>query len=88
VVPLPWHRDRVRKRRYKQAGLISKPLAERLVGLLRQVLWLWKSVRGAFATRTGSQVDNKRVLLVDDVRTSGAPLDECVRSREPSRYQD
>jgi predicted amidophosphoribosyltransferase len=35
----------------------------------------WGSVRGAFATRPGSQVDNLRVLLVDDVLTAGATLE-------------
>ncbi len=47
----------------------------------KQILSLaerWESVRGAFATRPGSQVDNKRVLLVDEVMTTGATLDACV----------
>jgi ComF family protein len=96
VVPVPLHRDRERQRAYNQAGLISKPLARKLglphksVLLMRlrprpdkQVLSLeerWASVRGAFATRPGSQVDNKRVLLVDDVMTTGATLDACARA--------
>ncbi len=96
VVPVPLHRDRERQRGYNQAALISKPLARRLglphkaVLLMRtrprpgkQVLSLeerWESVRGAFATRPGSQVDNKRVLLVDDVMTTGATLDACARA--------
>ncbi len=95
VVPVPLHRDRERERGYNQAALISKPLAKMLrlphkaVLLMRtrarpekRILSLeerWESVRGAFATRPGSQVDRLRVLLVDDVMTTGATLDACAR---------
>ena len=96
VVPVPLHRQRERERGYNQAALLSKPLAKRLglphkaVLLMRtrarpekQILTLeerWESVRGAFATRPGSQVDNLRVLLLDDVLTTGATLDACARA--------
>ena len=39
-----------------------------------------KAVRGSFATPPGSQVDKRRVLLVDDVMTTGATLDACAKA--------
>jgi predicted amidophosphoribosyltransferase len=40
----------------------------------------WRSVRGAYTIRQGVRVDNLRVLLLDDVLTTGATLDACSRA--------
>jgi ComF family protein len=96
VVPVPLHRQRERERGYNQATLIAKPLAKRLGLRCKSVLLTrvrprpdkhiltsrerWESVRGAFATRPGSHVDNLRVLLVDDVMTTGATLHSCAKT--------
>jgi ComF family protein len=96
VVPVPLHRQRERERGYNQAALIAKPLAKRLGLPCKSVLLTrirprpnkhiltekkrWESVRGAFATRPGSHVDNLRVLLVDDVMTTGATLHSCAKT--------
>lgn len=96
VVPVPLHKDRLRARGYNQAELIARPLARLLKRPCRPVLLVrtrprpdklhltleerWESVRGAFATRPGSRVDNLRVLLIDDVMTTGATLDACARA--------
>lgn len=96
VVPVALHRQRESERGYNQADLIARPLARKLGLPYRAVLLTrtkprpdkhilslserWESVRGAFATRPGSQVDNLRVLLVDDVLTTGATLDACAKA--------
>jgi competence protein ComFC len=89
------HRQRQGERGYNQADLIARPLARRLGLPYRSVLLMrtkprpdrhilslserQESVRCAFATRPGSQIDNLRVLLVDDVMTTGATLDACAK---------
>ena len=96
VVPVPLHPSRQRERGYNQAELIARPLAKRLgikmaTYLLvrtrprppKSILTLkerWESVRGAYETRTGAKVDKLRILLVDDVFTTGATLDACAKA--------
>jgi ComF family protein len=96
VVPVPLHAARFRERGYNQAELIARPLARLLGLPFKSYLLMrtkprpdklkltirerWRTVRGAYATREGTQVDNLRVLLVDDVFTTGATLDACSRA--------
>jgi competence protein ComFC len=96
VIPVPLHHDRRRERGYNQAELIARPLAKLLkmkieanalvrtrprpMRLVLSRTEHWKSVRGAYATGTGLNVDSMRILLVDDVLTTGATLDSCSRA--------
>jgi ComF family protein len=96
VVPVPTHAVRLRERGYNHAELIAKPLARSLGLACRSYLLVrsrprpdklrltlrerWRSVRGAYTIRQGLRVDNLRVLLVDDVLTTGATLDACSRA--------
>ena len=96
VVPVPLHRNRERERGYNQVELFARPLAKRLELPFRPVLLMrtrprpekhllhheerWEAVRGAFAMKREGRVDNLRVLLLDDVMTTGATLDACARA--------
>jgi ComF family protein len=96
VVPVPLHAARFRERGYNQAELIARPLARLLRLPFRSYLLVrtkprpdklkltirerWRTVRGAYSTRARARVDKLRVLLVDDVFTTGATLDACSRA--------
>ena len=96
VVPVPLHALRLRERGFNQAELIARPLAKRLGLPLRSYLLVrtkprpeklkltrqerWRTVRGAYAMRSEAKIDKLRVLLVDDVFTTGATLDACARA--------
>jgi ComF family protein len=96
VVPVPLHRGRQKERGFNQVDLFGRPLARKLGLPYRPVLLKrerarpekhllhfeerWEAVRGAFVIREGGRVDNLRILLLDDVMTSGATLDACSRA--------
>ena len=95
VMPVPLHRKRLKQRGFNQALLLAQVIAERsglpLVydSLLRirdtrpQVdlsgADRTKNVRGAFSVALPATVQDKRILLVDDVLTTGATMNECAR---------
>lgn len=39
----------------------------------------WSNVMGSFDVNTGLDIKNKNILLIDDVFTTGASLNECAR---------
>ncbi len=95
VVAVPLHPIRLAERGYNQAALLASPLARDLgasfaplalrrtrdtaqQATLARALRL-TNVEGVFAVRDRRAIDGRRVLLVDDVRTTGATLRECER---------
>jgi ComF family protein len=95
VVPVPLHWTRLFTRRYNQAALLAHEVARGgrpPVGadwLLRRrrtpsqgkrnALGRRRNVAGAFALRRGCEVAGKRILLIDDVFTTGATVEACAR---------
>jgi ComF family protein len=95
VIPVPLHRSRLRWRGFNQAALLGAALARRLdcpldVATLvrlratasqttRDRAQRIRNVRNAFGVRRPVRVAGRRVLLVDDVMTTGATADECAR---------
>lgn len=95
VIPVPLHRKRLRQRGFNQALLLASGFAgsyglplsyDNLVRIRFTAPQVElsgaeriRNVAGAFALARPGDILDRRVLLVDDVFTTGATLNECSR---------
>jgi len=96
IVPVPLHPKRLRERGYNQTALLARDLGKLtglpVAGnsLIRRqhtlpqaktvsVTERRKNVAGIFHC-ADVKINNKQVLLIDDVSTSGATMDACARA--------
>jgi len=93
IIPIPLHKSRRRRRGYNQSakfaeGLSStmnipwdESIAERKIKTTTQTRKTkterWENVRNVFYIKHPERIINKRILLVDDVITTGATLEAC-----------
>jgi ComF family protein len=94
IMPLPLHDDRLRLRGFNQALELARPLAQarrlpidtsscrRVRDTPAQAGLAWHerlgNLRHAFAC--SADLSGSRIILIDDVMTTGASLDECART--------
>ena len=94
LVPVPLHSARFREREFNQADVLAELLAQRtgtpLLRALKRIRYTttqtrldrherMENLRNAFRVRQTSAVQNRHLVLVDDVFTTGSTVDECAR---------
>ena len=95
VCSVPLHHSRLRDRGFNQSELLAEAVAQAIERPLRPLLERTRptlpqvalpaasraqNVRDAFAPRLEEVIAGQRVLLVDDLFTTGATLLECARA--------
>ncbi len=95
IVPVPLHGAKEREREFNQAGRIALrlsrtlkvPLNEKLLKRIQPTATQTllskqqraENVRRAFALRNGTRLIGEKIILVDDVFTTGATTSACAR---------
>ncbi len=95
IVPVPLHPVRLRERTFNQAELLARALSKKLAVPCESDLLIrcrpthpqaelnrqerTRNVRGAFDLRGEARVKGSRILLVDDVFTTGSTAEACAR---------
>ncbi len=95
---VPLSRRRLRKRGYDQARLLAEALSgrtglpceamlvkvrnNRVQSTVGKAAQRKENVRDAYSALSGAGIEGKRVLLVDDIVTTGSTLSECAKVLE------
>ena len=95
IIPVPLYYKKERRRGFNQSSLLAKYLSDYTgVGLVSSSLYRVrntvvmhnlskservKNVKAAFKLKNPCKIIGKRVLLVDDILTTGATIEECGR---------
>jgi ComF family protein len=93
IVPVPLHQSKLRQRGYNQSAQFANGLAEVLeipveeYALVRKIatstqtqktkLKRWQNVSEVFEVAQPGTIQQRKILLVDDVVTTGATLEAC-----------
>ena len=95
LVPVPLHWTRRLRRGYNQSHLLARQLTHPTARIITDLVRIRrtktqptavtpaaraKNVKGAFAVRPDHRFAGRRICLIDDIKTSGATLNECAKT--------
>ncbi len=95
IIPIPLHRIKERKRGFNQSELLAKIISEKFGFEISENLKRIKNnkpqvemkgiekrkinIAGCFSLENPEEIKNKNVIILDDVFTSGATIEEAAR---------
>ena len=94
VIPVPLHKKKLKKRGYNQVTKFGQQIAKALEAdylddvllkvtntqsqTIKNRLTRWNNTDELFALKNPEPIENKHILLVDDIITTGATLEACI----------
>jgi ComF family protein len=104
IIPVPLHPKKLRERGFNQSLVLGRQIAKKFsipldFGTLKRSIDTKpqvnlgkseriKNVRGAFMVQEKERIKGKKVLLVDDVYTTGSTVNECARVLREAKASD
>jgi ComF family protein len=96
IIPVPLHIRRLRERGFNQALILANAIGEKYqisvnFSLLKRLKFTLtqtgldrsareKNVKGTFAAIDNSKIDSQNIILIDDVYTTGATVNQCAKT--------
>jgi ComF family protein len=96
IIPVPLHKRKLKKRGFNQSEIIAKGISEESGKKLETDILIrgvfsetqtrknrfdrWMNVSKIFQVNKPKELDNKHILLVDDVVTTGATIEACYQA--------
>lgn len=104
IIPVPISKKRQKERGYNQSELIAKEIAKKIKLEYRNNCLIKtkniieqsklnkedreKNIQGVYRLENGQSLKNKKILLIDDIYTTGSTVNECskiIRKANPRR---
>jgi len=101
IIPVPLHKNKLKKRGYNQVTTFGESLSKKLKITYKEDVLVrvsftktqtkktrfdrWKNVQELFYVSDLKILENKHILLIDDVITTGATLEACCNALKKTR---
>lgn len=104
IIPISIHRKRKKERGYDQTVLIAKKIAQELkvnikLGVLIKQNHIQpqstldkrqrkQNIKNAYQLKNAQEITNQKVLLIDDIYTTGATAQECAKTMQKAKPKE